>query len=476
MAEAHERLFYETMWRHAHTRSYPLPWWCQQYFRSWSDDFDSGLFASKEAAFASNAHYRYWHMVGVKDHSLETLVGQAGELEPVYDRYAISFFLFDPTASVLQLPQFPGAVARGRALSQSHEQGYLPIIHTHYRSPFGLDVQQEVHATVLGVEHRSVVLVRFRLSAQVSTPALQFGIAVAPAGPTGFQRHDKAGRYTSDTRITYLHWNRSQNLVELNATWGPVFRTAPQACGLYGNGASHDPDHYVQHNPWADLLRRGELNGHDTAVDNIAGLCTGAFTWSVPALAAGGRFELDLYLPVDDYRNSDLPLFHAADPSTLAAANRAFWTHKLEAEGPQLTLPTHVTHLCDLYRICRANLLILADDGEIHPGPTIYDSFWIRDSSIEAIACALAGDTELASVQIGEHYPRAFHRDHEQLGPVDLYGFFGGEHEKNDREWDSNGEALWAIGKLDRILGPSRAFWPFDVLALRVRRRLLDSR
>ena len=35
-------------------------------------------------------------MVGVKDHRQENLIGQAGEVEPVYDHYAVSFFLHDP--------------------------------------------------------------------------------------------------------------------------------------------------------------------------------------------------------------------------------------------------------------------------------------------------------------------------------------------------------------------------------------------
>ncbi len=38
------------------------------------------------------------------------------------------------------------------------------------------------------------------------------------------------------------------------------------------------------------------------------------------------------------------------------------------------------------------------------------------------------------------------------------HGFFGHEHEKNDREWDSNGQALWAFGRFDRIRGPGEAF------------------
>ncbi len=117
-----------------------------------------------------------------------------------------------------------------------------------------------------------------------------------------------------------------------------------------------------------------------------------------------------------------------------------------------------VEHLFDLYRSCRSDLLMLADDGEIHPGPTIYDSFWIRDSSVEGVACALAGDSGLAGAQFGQHYPRAFNTGNERIGPVSAHGFFGGEHERNDREWDSNGEALWAFGRFDRIQGPAAAF------------------
>src|SRR5687767_75445 len=86
MAQLHERMFYEVMWRQWENYGrYPVPWWCQQYFRAWRDTYDTDLFESKQAAFASNAHYRYWHMVGVKDHHQESLIGQAGEIEPVYD-------------------------------------------------------------------------------------------------------------------------------------------------------------------------------------------------------------------------------------------------------------------------------------------------------------------------------------------------------------------------------------------------------
>ncbi len=470
MAALHEHLFYEMMWRRwAHRGQYPVPWWCQQYFRAWSDDYDSGLFPSKEAAFASNAHYRYWHMVGVKDLTQESLIGQAGEVEPVYEQYSVSAFLFDPASRALHLPQFPRDHGRGRPLEQHHSEAYLPIVETLHRATPTLDLRQVAHATVLGPGNRNVVVLTLAVA-----PAEGGGggpawlcVAVSPAGPTGFQRRDKAGRYQDDKRVTLLRWLADEQRFDLNAKWGPIFATLPHHVGCYGNEfQSHDPAHYLQHSPYRDLADRGALSGLTEAADHAGGLAEAVVAWEVPALAAGEEFTVHVYLPVDDYRGDDIDIFLGADPLALAQANRTYWTDKLALQGTQPRLGGPVEHLGRLFRLCRGQLLILADHGQIHPGPTIYDSFWIRDSSIEGVACALAGDTALPARQFGVHYPTVFNQGAGFIGPCRRHGFFGGEHEQNDREWDSNGEALWAIGRLDRILGPQDAFgaglyWPY---------------
>jgi hypothetical protein len=457
---AHEWYFYEVMWRlWARGMPYPLPWWVQTTLAHWSEDFDTGLFDSREAALASNALYRYWSMVGVKDHHQETLVGQAGEVEPVYDAYCLGFFLFDPQERRLHLPQQVASGAPAPQLEQHLEDGYLPTVVTTYRSPVGVRVVQRVLSTTLGDRQRSITLVRLRAHADAPmTRPLWLCASLVPAGPTGFQRRDRAGRYREDRRITFLRFLPAEQRVEVNTAWGPVFDTAPAEHGLYGAPAGAAVDDYVAGTPFHDLERSGTLNRMEQATDATAGLCTAAFAWPFQLDGPDDVAAVDIKLPVDDYRGDDHAVIRAADADEADARNRGFWRDKLDGSGLQAALPPRVAHLWDLYRTCRATLLILADDGAIHPGPTIYDSFWVRDSSIEGIACALAGDSSLAQRQFGDHYPSVFHLGPERLGPVALHGFFGGEAERNAREWDANGEALWAIGRLDRVLGAAAAF------------------
>ena len=103
-------MFYEVMWR-AWARRHPVPAAVvvAADFRRWIERH-GGLFDSKEAGLASNALYRYWSMVGVKDAHQESLIGQAGEIEPVYERYAVTFFVLD--GGRLHLPQVAGAGQR----------------------------------------------------------------------------------------------------------------------------------------------------------------------------------------------------------------------------------------------------------------------------------------------------------------------------------------------------------------------------
>ena len=393
MSQTPHNIFYELMWQVKElSQPYPLPWWVQQYFRSWVEPYDQGLFESKQAAFAANAHYRYWNMVGVKDHHQECLVGQAGEVEPVYDKYMIGFFLFDPANRQFHFPQFPQRQSNGNSnLNQLLQDNYLPIILTSYSPDGQINVSQKVLATVAGKRGRSVVVVRFTANASSgSTPdsTLWLCLTVSAVGPTGFERKDRAGRHLTERRLTFMRYNNSERRVEVNTEWGPIFSHSPATFGIYGNDAHiNDVTHYLQYNPYQDLLTLGALNGRTEGTDIVAGLCTGVFTWPITLNGTNASFQLDVKLPVDSYRGKEDWLeLDSANVDQLERNNLQFWKQKLDDSGLQMQVPAPFQTFKNLFRTCRANLLILSDNGQIHPGPTIYDSFWVRDSSVEGIA------------------------------------------------------------------------------------------
>jgi hypothetical protein len=463
MPEQQEWIYYELMWRNeAQGRPMPLPWWAQQCFRSWIEPYDGGLFPSKEAAFCSNALYRYWNMVGVKNARQECLLGQAGEIEPVYDEYALSFFLFDPASRQLHLPQYPDFQGTRPTLTQAWESGYLPVLHTRYETPIGYSIEHRVLATTVGIDQKSIALVRVAVRpAGGAAKRLWLCAAVSPAGPTGFRRHDRARSLVDPRWLQFLRYVPAESRLEINMHLGPVFDRPADHYGMYGNGTAADPNFYLQFNPYTELRRNGALNNFDTAMDYYGGFCQGVVAWEFDLQTQADLFTLDIRLPIDDFKGpGDLQVLRQPPADMLELNNRNYWQNLLDKRGLQAALPAVVTHLFDLFRVCRATLLILADEGAIHPGPTIYDSFWIRDSSVEGVALTMAGDYDVPERQFSDHYtaPGTFHMEQRWIGPVSLYGFFGGDHEMNDQEWDSNGEALWAFGRFDRLRGPSVAF------------------
>ena len=463
--QPYEAMFYELMWQiWSRNIPYPMPWWLQSYFRDWPGN-DGGMFGAKQTALASNALYRYWNMVGVKDAHQESLVGQAGEIEPVYERYAVTFFIV--ADGKLHFPQYAENGSPAPALRQQRQDNYLPVVMTTYQPPLGIIVEQRTLSTVVGAQLHAAVLNRLVVRASgAGSQSGHVGVAILPVKPSGFVRYNTTGEPLQAAQLSYLRYLPADQRLETNTGAGLVFMSAPASFGLYGNpNGVNDVNQYLSSSPFVDLAAGRALNGTAESSDQLSGLCSAAFLW--PFDVSGEEFALDFWLPVDDFRDpGDFADLTAQPAATFEQANLDFWHQKLDGAGMQAALPPLVQHLWAQFRSCRADLLILADDGEIHPGPTIYDSFWIRDSSVEAIACALAGDTGLAGSQLGKHHLAVFQTRTDWIGPARAYGFFGGQHEQDNFEWDANGEALWAFGKFDRIQGPSAAFgakvyWPY---------------
>ena len=368
----HEWMFYEVMWRAwARRTAYPLPWWLQQTFRRWIDNFDAGLFDSKEAALASNALYRYWNMVGVKDAHQESLVGQAGEIEPVYERYAVTLLRRRRRHGCTCRSGWSPAAARRRWPSTARTATCRWSSPPTARPP-GSRWSSGRWRRPSGLRQRAVVLNRLVVRATGGGPQRgELGVAVIPVKPSGFVRHDRAGRYLADSTLSFLRYLPAERRLETNTFTGPVFDTAPAAFGLYGNpNSSWDPDRYLADEP----VRRPRLGRRAerarTRRPTASPGCARPPSRGRSTLAAGQELTVDLRLPIDDFRGAgDFAELAAPAAADLEAGNLGFWRPKLTGSGLQAQLPPVVAHLADLFRSCRADLLILADDGAIHPGP-----------------------------------------------------------------------------------------------------------
>ena len=352
--------------------------------------------------------YRYWNMVGVKDAHQESLVGQAGEIEPVYERYAMTFFVL--ADGKLHFPQAAERRAPSPTLSQQRQDGYLPVVVTTYRPPLGVRWSNARSARSWARSSMPPSSTGWSCGPAVPARGRAARVAVVPVKPSGFVRYGKTGQpLQADSQLSFLRYLPGERRLETNTGSGPVFVTAP---AFFRAVRQRRPARRPGPLPVRQPVRRpgrgrSAQRALTQATDTVSGLCSAAFLWPFD-VSGGQEFTLDLWLPVDDFRGaSDFAGPAGPRPTTSRRPTRLL-ARKLDGSGMQATLPPVVAHLFAQYRSCRADLLILADDGEIHPGPTIYDSFWIRDSSVEAIACALAGDDGLAATQFGQHYLEVF--------------------------------------------------------------------
>ncbi len=463
----HEYTFYELMWQDfARENAIPKPVWLRLALEKKIDSFDSGLFPSKEAALSSNHLYRYWNMISVKDHKDEILIGQCGEIEPVYDQYAISFFVQDNSTGELFYPQNYLSFVK-----QSLKNDYIPIVTTLFEIPDKFKLTQTSFATLVDVnDKKQACIVKLKLE-NLSSKKEKFTLFanISPVGLSGFQRRDTCvNRYVEGNRINHLKLNRTQNnlsYLQINSTFGPVFESYPDVKGIYGNDLKkEDILHYVYYNPYIYLKNKQQLNDSDEGEDSYAGFVTGVCGWD-NEMEIGSEIERVIYIPADDFRGDDILAFHNCDADVLSQSTEIFWTQKLTQSGlivSNSNATKQMQEYNDLFKVCRSNLLMLADRGKVHPGPTIYDDFWIRDSAVEGVALTMVGDDELARTQFSSHYTEKFNKNRKEGFIVGssckYYGFFGGEHEIIDREWDANGQALWAFGRYDKLVGYKTQF------------------
>ena len=115
--------------------------------------------------------------------------------------------------------------------------------------------------------------------------------------------------------------------------------------------------------------------------------------------------------------------------SRVKAATTLQWRALLDS-GMTVAVPHR--ELQSSWEANRAHLLALHDGDEITPGPDIYHSFWFRDATYMAYALSICGYAEAA-----EQLLRGFIKRQRREGAF----------VSHSGEWDSTGQALWAISR-----------------------------
>ncbi|MDX1609925.1 MAG: hypothetical protein R3225_07355 [Halofilum sp. (in: g-proteobacteria)] len=204
-----------------------------------------------------------------------------------------------------------------------------------------------------------------------------------------------------------------------------IDRLAPLADGIAVNDedrVSLDPaperllfDTYEQGDVHRALHNGGAA---DTAVHCATGMATGAALY---ALEDGAERRVRASVPLPDR-------------AARAREARVDWK-RAHAGTARLQIPD--PGLSFLYDAACTTLVLLAP-GEIYPGPYTYRRFWFRDACLIAHALLATGHLETVRAAF-DRFPA-----HQRAS-----GYF----QSQEGEWDSNGQVLWAWGRLARLTG-----------------------
>lgn len=124
-------------------------------------------------------------------------------------------------------------------------------------------------------------------------------------------------------------------------------------------------------------------------------------------------------------------------PMTKSAMNEgsvAVWNEHL-GTAAKLNIPD--PWMQELYDIALTTLVLYAP-GDVYPGPYTYKRFWFRDAAFIIYVMAAAGLTR--------NLPKIIRAFPQRQTPL---GYF----ESQDGEWDSNGQAIWAIERFCTLTG-----------------------
>ncbi|RYZ73534.1 MAG: coagulation factor 5/8 type domain-containing protein [Lysobacteraceae bacterium] len=392
----------------------------------------------------------YWTIVGVDGGQVQGLIGEDGAVE--FGRGG---------ASISPVVRMDGAMVTWAdvELSQSLQEGYLPIPSVHWKHPA---FRLEVTAFARGDRHQSQMVLRYRLSNRTARKhAFTLALAVQPwqVNPAR-QFLNTPGGYSP---IRFL-------------SLGDEILIGPEGAAA-GAGrlalAVQPPDAVIARRFDSGMVLETLASGdavaevgqaRAVAVDET-GLASGALLYRLD-LDPGQTREVNLVAPLTTLRSQHgiphpletpgnrLPAVVDFDAEGLQGETAALWRARLDEM--KLQVPAEGQPVADTLRTALAHMLISRIGPRLQPGTRSYSRSWIRDGAMISEGLLRLGRPEVVKEYLEYYAPYQFDNgkvpccvDDRGSDPVP--------------ENDSHGELIFNIAEYYRYSGDKaflRRMWP----------------
>lgn len=222
-----------------------------------------------------------------------------------------------------------------------------------------------------------------------------------------------------------MNYDEALNYLSVNGKLGLILQENPHNWGVYS----------ISEGDVSADASRGQLSGNASCL-NFQGFCTGAVEYRFK-LEPNERVNVVFKAPIErlDIEPSVINQLREADFDSHLQQVKTSWKSFLFS-GMKISLPEE--QVVNNFYASLAYQMILEDGKEFHAGPSVYDAFYFRDGAYMVNALDKLGFFKEAEA--------SFRNFLERQRPD---GWFYSQ----DTEWDSNGQAMWALVQQFQLTG-----------------------
>ncbi|WP_414674689.1 discoidin domain-containing protein [Lysobacter sp.] len=313
----------------------------------------------------------YWTILGIDGGDEQGLIGEDGAIEVAKGGFSLEpFVLID--GRVLDWA--------GAKITQSLQDGYLPIPSVHWEHP---QLRLDVTGFAQGTRAQSQLVGRYRLT-----------------NPTAQPRE-----YVLRLKVRPLQVNPPTQFLNTVGGVSPI-----HSLRVTGDGVEVDGRPRMSLSRKADAWYATAFDGQDAAtpsrtdlaIEDSTGLASGALDYRV-TLAPGESFEVDWIAPMTGATPRPLA---ANDAEAMQQAVAAQWRDKLDRV--QLRVPEQGQHVVNTLRTALAHMLISRIGPRLQPGTRSYSRAWIRDGAMIGEGLLRMGREDVAEEFLRWYAPYQF--------------------------------------------------------------------